>query len=317
MALVPLAVHAQVAAAPSAPDVAKFAFAWPAKTTARVDARRYRERRVGAKDDTSDVRLSYRMTGQRTGAEYVISIDDFRLPESAASRMHKYEIASFADRLGALVPAYRVNAAGEFARLESTAAIRALIDSTITALEAKDGPTPPQAKQLMNTMTSDAVLASAAAQEWNALVGTWAGAELEVGEAYSSEGEEEVPILQGATIKFRYEFAAIRRMSCDSVAAPRALDCVELQMVSKPDSAAMRQFLERFMNTLMSDAAKGVAFSAFNVENVVTLVARPESLLPMLLIVTKEVTATMSADGKTEQLYQLDVKSQRYSYDKD
>lgn len=133
----------------------------------------------------------------------------------------------------------------------------------------------------------------------------------------SSEGEEEVPILQGATIKFRYEFAAIRRMSCDSVAAPSALDCVELQMVSKPDSAAMRQFLERFMNTLMSDAAKGVAFSAFNVENVVTLVARPESLLPMLLIVTKEVTATMSADGKTEQLYQLDVKSQRYSYDKD
>jgi hypothetical protein len=78
----------------------------------------------------------------------------------------------------------------------------------------------------------------------------------------------------------------------------------------------MRQFLERLMTTLMSDAAKGVAFTEFNVENVITLVARPETLLPISLVVTKEVTGAVRTEGKTEKIYQLDVKSQRYSYDK-
>jgi hypothetical protein len=165
-------------------------------------------------------------------------------------------------------------------------------------------------------MLSDDVLAASAAQEWNALVGTWVGAELEVGEVYGSEGEEPIPLFQNATVKFEYEFSAVRRMSCDSLAAPKARDCIELEMVSRPDTAAMRELLQRFMGTLAPDAAKDMGFTDFGVENVVTLVARPESLLPVSLVVAKEVTGTVRAEGKTERVYQLDVKSQRYIYDK-
>jgi hypothetical protein len=317
LCLAPALLDAQ--AAPASVDTAKLEFAWPARTTARVEARKYRERKIGAKDDTTDVALTYRMTAVRAGEEYVVSFDDFRLPDGAPPSAQA-EVTTLVDRVGALLPTYRVSATGEFTRLESTDAIRALVDSLIGRVESEKGPIPPQAKQVVanvrNTMLSDAVLASAAAQEWNALVGTWAGAELEVGEVYGTEGEEPIPIFQGAAIKFQYEFAAIRRMSCDSIAAPSARDCVELQMVSTPDSAAMRQFLERLMTTLMSDAAKGVAFTEFNVENVITLVARPETLLPISLVVTKEVTGAVRTEGKTEKIYQLDVKSQRYSYDK-
>jgi hypothetical protein len=145
-------------------------------------------------------------------------------------------------------------------------------------------------------------------------VGTWAGAELEVGQAYLTSGEEPVPIFQNANVRFDYEFAVLRRLSCDSVAAPSARDCVELQMVSKPDTTAMRQLLERFMSSIVPDVA-GVAFTNFNVENVVTLVARPETLLPIYLSVYKEVTGSARAEGKDEKLYQVDVKTHWYEYE--
>ena len=317
LSMTPAASVAQEATRPAAPDMAKLTFRWPATTRARVEARRYRERHSDGKHDTSDVRLSYRMTAERSGEEYVVRFDDFQLAGASGAMgatPRAREMAALMERLGALVPSYRVSAAGEFSRLESPATIRAFIDSMLTTLASKDGPPPPQLTQLMSTITSDAVLGASAAQEWNALVGTWIGGELEVGEVYGTTGEEPIPMFGNATIKFDYEFSALRRMSCDSAAAPKARDCVELQMVSKPDSAVMRQFLERFMSTLIPDAAKGVGFADFDVQNVVTLVARPESLLPVHLTVSKEVTGTVRAEGKEEKVYQLDVRTQKYKY---
>jgi hypothetical protein len=313
LSLVPAVALAQEAKKPAVKvDTAKLTFRWPENVTARVDAERYRERHSGEKHDTIAAGASYRMTAQRTGNEYVVRFADFRLVDGVDAASP--EVAAVVQRIGALMPSYRVSAAGEFTRLESPDTFRASIDSMIMTLIAKDRPPPPQLKQVMSTLTSDAVLTAAVAQEWNALVGTWAGAELEVGEAYLTEGDEPIPAFQNATVRFEYEFAALRRMSCDSVAAPGARDCVELQMVSKPDSAAMRQLLERVMGSLAPDVAKDMGFADFNVENVITLVARPESLLPVYLVVSKEVTGAVRTGGKIEKVYQLDVKSQRYTY---
>ena len=306
LSLVPALAFAQGAKKPAAKvDTAKLTFRWPQTVTARVEAQRYRERHNSGRHDTTDARVSYRMTAQRAG--------DFQM-HGGARGAGASEAASFMERMGAIAPSYRVTAGGEFARLESPEMIRRLIDSLFTSLTAKDGPPPPQVKQFMNTMLSDNVLAASAAQEWNALVGTWVGAELEVGEVYGSEGEEPIPLFQNATVKFEYEFSAVRRMSCDSVAAPKARDCIELEMVSRPDTAAMRDLLQRVMGTLAPDAAKDVGFADFGVENVVRLVARPESLLPVSLVVSKEVTGTVRTEGKMEKVYQIDVKTQRYTY---
>ena len=316
LCLTPAVAVAQAAQKPAAKvDTARLTFRWPETVTARVETKRYRERHNSGRHDTTDARVSYRMTAQRSGQEYVVRFGDFRMHGNGGSTGGA-EAAAFMERLGAIAPSYRVTAAGEFARLESPEMIRRFIDSLFTSLAAKDGPPPPQLRQLMNSMLSDDALAASAAQEWNALVGTWVGAELEVGEVYGSEGEEPVPIFQNATVRFEYEFSAVRRMSCDSVAAPKARDCIELEMVSRPDTAAMRELLQRVMGTLAPAEARNMGFTDFSVENVVTLVARPESLLPMSLVVAKKVTGAVRTVGKTEKVYQLDVKSQRYSYDK-
>ena len=228
LSLAPLVAFAQAPAPAAAVDTAKLTFRWPATLTARIDAHRYRERHSGSKHDTSAASISYRMTAQRSGDEYVVRFADFRLADDAPPAAAA-AVAAFVERVGAMVPSYRVSAAGEFRRLESPELLRAWIDSMFATLFSKDRPASPQIKQFMTTLTSDAALAASATQEWNALVGTWVGAELEVGEAYLTEGEEPVPAFQNATVKFEFEFAALRRMSCDSLATPKALDCVELQ----------------------------------------------------------------------------------------
>jgi hypothetical protein len=304
---------AQAAAPPTRIDTAKLTFRWPDAIRARVDARRYRERNIDGKHDTSDASMSYRMTAARSGGEYVIRYDDFQVGSMDAVARTPEKVA-LDERLGGFVPSYRVSAAGEFARLESSAAIRAFLDSMMTVWTSKDGPPPPQLKRLITTMTSDAMLEARAAEEWNALVGTWIGGELEIGEVYGTEGEEPIPVFQNAMVKYEYEFSALRRMPCDSVATPTVRDCVELQMVSRPDSAAMRQLMQRLVGAIVADSAEDLGFTDFNVENVVTLVARPESLLPVHLTVTKEVTGSARAKGKSEKLHQIEVKTQKYTY---
>lgn len=314
LVMAPCAIRAQAPAPPARVDTAKLTFKWPQSMRARVDVRRYRERDISGKHDTTDVAMSYRMSSARSGEEYVIRFDDLRLTGTDGVGLAS-DNAAFAERLGGFMPSYRVSAAGEFTRLESPATVRAFLDSMVTAMTSKQGPLPPQLKQLMTTMMSDEVLEGRAAEEWNALVGTWIGGQLEVGEVYSTEGEEPIPIFQNAVVKFEYEFSALRRMPCDSIAKPAARDCIELQMVSRPDSAAMRQLLQRLLGAIVPDSAVAAGFTDFNVENVVTLVARPESLLPVHLTVSKEVTGAVREKGKTEKLYQIEVRTQKYTYD--
>src|SRR5919109_186147 len=200
LTLVPSSALSQAAPATSKPDTVKLGFAWPANVRARVDARRYRQRKTQSKHDTVDVSMSYRMTASRTGEEYLIVLDDFRL--SGSDTVPQRTLV--AEQLGGFVPSYRVRASGEFARLESLKAMRAFLDSLMTSWTTKDGPLPPHVKQLITTLTSDAVLEARAAEEWNALVGMWIGAQLGVGEVYGLEGEEPIPVFQNAVVKYQY-----------------------------------------------------------------------------------------------------------------
>ena len=80
------------------------------------------------------------------------------------------------------------------------------------------------------------------------------------------------------------------------------------------DDDAEYTYIGNVGTTFYVRTAKAVGFTDFNVENVVTLVARPESLIPVSLVVTKHVTGTVRSGGKTSKMYQLEVKSQRYTY---
>lgn len=186
---------------------------WPEVTRARVEASRYRIRHTAERQDTSGITVSYRMTARRTGDEYVISFDEYTVPAAGAADSASRELASFVQRLAAIVRSYRVNRDGEFVRLESRGALRAFMDGLFRSLTAKSGPVPPQVQQLITNLSSDAVLSASAAQEWNAIVGTWIGGQVELGQAYESEGEDPIPVFSGTMMEFDYQFGALRRLS--------------------------------------------------------------------------------------------------------
>lgn len=77
----------------------------------------------------------------------------------------------------------------------------------------------------------------------------------------------------------------------------------------------MGQFLARFMNSVMPDSAASFAFSELGFENVITLITRPETLLPVLMVMTKEFSGAMQVEGEQQRVYRLDVRTQHYSYD--
>jgi hypothetical protein len=78
----------------------------------------------------------------------------------------------------------------------------------------------------------------------------------------------------------------------------------------------MRELTQRIVRDVMPDSAKNFGFTKFNLENVVTLVARPETLLPVRLSVTKTITGSAKAEGQTGTLHQVDVTTQTYTYEK-
>ena len=94
------------------------------------------------------------------------------------------------------------------------------------------------------------------------IVGTWVGADWEVGELYTASADEAVPVLPDVTIKMSYEFSAAERVACPGAAASAARRCVRLEMRSEPDSAAMRKTISELLSKVAPEARAQVAASA-------------------------------------------------------
>lgn len=313
-AVLPTVSLAQRTANRVVPDTVRLTFRWPPVTNVRVEAHRYAEGFSEGKHDTTDVTISYRMTSQRSDSGYLIRFSDFAMPGELTGAP---DDSSAAAVLNAFLPNYRVSLTGEFVGLESPELVRAVIDSLMRSRTDPSDPMPPQAQDLLRHVTSPAVLAAFAAEDWNELVGTWFDAEFEIGQVYTAESVEPYPLFPGAQVLMRFRYSALRRLACDSVAAPHARDCVELRAISAPDSAAMRALLDRMVSDLAPDKPDGIGFTSMSIVNDVRLIARPETLLPVHVVRTKRSSGSArTGAGKTETFYRLDIRSRTYRYDK-
>lgn len=300
------------AAGARAPDTVALTFRWPALTRARVEARRYSERHGDGKHDTVDVRMTYRMTAKKAATGYLLQFSDFRAPSEPADTLHD---AATVAMLNAFVPSYRVSQSGEFIALESPETVQSRVREWVQSRSSRAEPLSEQAEQLIRHYTSSEVLAQLAAEDWNELVGSWFDTKFEIGATYESESVEPYAILPGAEILMRYRFRAARRLACDSVKAPAIRDCVELRMTSSPDSAALRQLLDRLLSQLAPDSTD-MRVTSMSMVTDITLIARPESLLPIQITRSKKVAVTgRDGTGKSETSDNVDVRTRRFTYE--
>jgi hypothetical protein len=287
-----------------APDTVRLAFAWPPGAHADVAAQRSRDRSENGRQTRGRATLRYRIALEPSGEGYLVRYSGFA-GDSPGAGTPPAEIAA---HVAAFTPSYLVSRDGEFRDLGDPGAMRALVDSLVGPLTAELTAANPAASEFLASITSDAMLRSAAEQDWNMLVGTWAGAEFVIGDVYASNVVEHFPLFGGVDLPMDYEFSAAQRVPCDS--ADSGLGCVALQMESRPDPAAVSRVLGAALAGVIPADSASLASAAFDVRNTVHLIARPESLLPYRLTVTKDVRLTLPENGRTSEYRQVDVRDQ-------
>ena len=301
---------AQTAASPA--DTVKLTFAWPANVTMPVVATKYRENLSDGTGDTTRSGLRYRFGLCEHPEGFEVLTSDLEVDGLDASDS---STAAQVARLTALIPSYIVNPEGDFKGLSDPARLRMGIDSLMAPVRAELRAASPGADSLLMEMLSAEMLASSVAQEWNALVGFWVGAELEVGSAYEFEQVERIPLFGGMDLPMRYEFGVVERTSCDSSAAEER--CVDLVMVSEPDDSVAARLIAAVMSKLLPPGAV-IADTGrrLTIRNTVHLVADPATLRPYHLLMTREIDLALLVDGTPSTGHRLDVRESWYAEEK-
>ena len=301
------------------PDSVSLRFAWPVGMTASVEGEWTRMQSTPVRSDSFTVRSRWRMMVSPHPKGRLVQYDQFTitsLPPAASNRsaagLDPHQLLA---RLGSIQPSYVVTAEGDFVSVEGVEATKRALDSALAPLMREIAGAPPAIKALMENATSTQVLTAAAAQDWNAVAGTWVGADWEVGSVYETSTEEPVPMFPGLKMPMQYQFRAAERVPCTERETARR--CVRLEMQSEPDSVAMRKFINDLMTKVAPNQANALAvFRSMRVANELTVIADPRDLRPYYFELVKAVEAE-SAGGPNEpagRTRQIDIRTARYTY---
>jgi hypothetical protein len=279
------------------PETIVLRFDWPVGVSARVETRRSREQEERGETRTTQGEARYRMTISSHPDGLHIRSEDFQLevPETE-SELGREAL----ERMSSLSPSYVVAVDGTFLRLEGGEALKTelarLLEPVRSRPEMND-----EARAMLDRLMSDEFLRYLAEQEWNMLVGTWVGAELEPGAMYESASEAPLPIVPGATISMRHEVSAHGPVPC-SETHPRP-DCFRLELRSYPDPDEMKELVASLLQRVggMSEG-EASQLGALQTETELVVTAEPASLLPHRLELTRRIGAASAAEGNVRRV---------------
>lgn len=309
--LAPLVVAAQDPDT-AAPDTASLRFGWPVGMRAHIELERVRVRTAGATPDTNAILVTYDLEVHDHPDGRQIRYLNFASPGLDAPADDQRRLMQM---VSSIVPGYVVSDSGELLRVDQLSEVRAAMLGWVrTALDTLP---PGGLETLLGEMLSEDVLFALAAQEWNALVGTWIGAELEVGAAYELEAEEPIPMLGNVMVPYRYELGVSARVPCTPGASETG--CVELILRSHPDPEAIQPHLTAFVQRMLDAAGPGVtippiAYRQLEIETEIVVVSEPATLTPHALTITRMVDATMEIEGVAQTARDAQVARYAYTY---
>lgn len=290
-------------------------FGWTAGTVSQVETIRQRVRVSDGRSDTTRSGARYTMRVEPHADGLLVRYADLTVPALDADTSAQARTArEFMARTANLMPSFVVGADAELLRLENVAQLQAFVDSLFAPMLAEMPDAPVNLRTMLQSLRSEEGLTALAAQEWNMLVGTWVGGELEPGEVYGYEAEEPVPLLGGATIPTSYEFGIVETLPCtDAADAPV---CVALVMHSAPDPEAMKALLARFMEQITTGTMPGgVAFEELDVATSLAVVLEPDTMRPYRLRSEKRLSGTVRAGAEgTQPVSQVDERVSIFTY---
>ncbi|MEM7416327.1 MAG: hypothetical protein AAF389_12565 [Gemmatimonadota bacterium] len=296
----------------SAPEEVALRFGWPVGMTASVTGVRYQEAiPATSPSDTSRVHFSYDVSVHDDPHGLRIHFENFDMPGSEDADDVESRLMSL---LGSASPDYFVSPDGELldiGELDETIEIMKEFVGTLT-----DSIQSEALEEYMGQAMSPEVLYAQAAEQWNALVGTWIEAVSEVGMAYELDIEQPLPMLGNALVPFTLELGTTGWLPCSEDEASN--DCVELILRSFPNPELIREHVADFTQRLLSEAAGSAApqmtFEDLEIENEVILIAEPEGLIPHRLTITQSSRAVVEMAGIVQEGGQIRIADFVYDY---
>lgn len=296
-------------------ETVRLRFAWPSGLALQVAHSVAKERTgpQGPQRERSAMRYVLRAEPHPEGL--LIRYEDMRLDEGG----DQAAMAQLQQVAARLQPQLVVDPQGQFVRLEGVAALR---QATLELAQQLLQDQPPEAQrvsaQMMAKMTSDEVLTARAREEWDLLVGMWAGLDLTRGEALRGTSSAPMPLVTGKTIDLEVERSFQGYAPCSEAAgAPR---CARLVFTSRPDPEQTKAVLASIFGPLLEAAAKpGAApppllIRDFDTRNEVELLAEPDSLRPHRLVRSRATRLTMEQQGVAQQAEEKEVKTYVFGY---
>jgi hypothetical protein len=284
-------------------------FAWPAGMVATIEAERAQTTVLGGqkKERGSGMRYRMRVTPHANGR--LISYDGFEplktlLPSSGADAL--------VETLSAFMPSLVVSPRGEFVRVEGLTRIRTAMRAFVDqALREASAPVTPQAKALLDSLWSAEVLTKMAAQEWQVLVGAFAGYRGTIGEMQEIDTKEESPLVPGVMIPMRSTFGALHRVPCEP--GRPADSCVVMQLRSVIAPGAAQAVVKKLLEGVPD--MRGLSYDRFDITTEVLTTLEPSTM--KLYHVTQTRTADMlmrMAGQGTAAAMQTDRRTFRITY---
>lgn len=295
-------------AAPARTDTVSLRFGWTAGLEARIETTRFQEQISGSADTVSgSANYSMRVHPHERGL--LISYDDFEFP-AAADTTEAAQRSAMAEQAATMVPKVVVDSAGTFVGVQDAESVRQRLDSLMVRM--LDPEEAAAAREMLTHLVTEEALAGLAAQEWNAVVGRWAGADLVVGREYEFEEEAALPLIPGTIVPMLASFAVERRISC--AAGGTDEDCVEIRLTSRADPDAVQQILGDFAERLLATPGLGIAFEGFEMTNELVLTTEPSTLRPHRLWLSKSMKGVFTADGDRGEVSQSEQRTYQYTY---
>jgi hypothetical protein len=293
-------------------DTVRLRFNWLPGTVAEIESARFRER-FAEKTDTLAGSARYRMKVAAHPEGRSVEYSDFDFGGVPGRPRESRALQAIAEQVSSLVPNSLVSGEGDFLRVQNVNQMRTQLDSLLGPMVGGSGNE--QALAAIAAIFSEDALNMLAAQEWNALVGMWTGADLELGETYELQQMAALPMIPGATVPMISQFSVVERVSC--LEEGDGEDCVEIHLVSFADPDAMKDHLQQFIRRLSSDPKLAAsAYDDLAIENELVLVTEPATLLPHRASITKSISGTFRAREEKGSFSQLDVRTDRYRYER-
>lgn len=304
---------APTAFAQTPPDI-PLTYAWPTPLTAQVTYTKSKAHSAGGKTSNGALTTLYtlQMAAPNAQGERVVSYSNFRVDPLTAPKGITPQAIKQVELLGQMgMPPVVINAQGGFVRLQDLESFRTQFRgmlSDLLGVSAQD----PRVQRAVDQGASPQVLMASAANEWNQLVGGWAGGTLKLGQWYEMHNDGMLPVLPGKPVRMTTLFRIARELDCQRGGVTRK--CVELERVTRPNPQDVGAAIEAFGQQLSGNQPSRERIEAIKVDHSMRLITEPQGLIPHQLLVTKDIGVTTRQGDDLKIGTELQEESVSFAY---